>query len=82
VAIKRFKKSHIVDKELRRKTLIEEIRIHWSLLDCVNVTKLMEIYEDQNSVFLVLEYQSGGTLLKYIIDNKRMTESLTRTTME
>jgi hypothetical protein len=42
--------------EIGKKPVVNEIMIHWILNDCTNVTKLLEIYENAESVFLVLEY--------------------------
>jgi hypothetical protein len=37
--------------------------VHWVSEECGGLIKLLEIYEDEKFVFLVLEYQAEGTLL-------------------
>ena len=38
-----------------RGNLINEIKVHWAVEECANIPKLHEIFEDQSSIFLVLE---------------------------
>lgn len=56
-----FKKIQTCSKSLEN--LINEIRVHWILEKCDNMLGLRELYEDDNSVYLVLDYQESGTLL-------------------
>ena len=44
------------------------------ITDCDGVLQLLEIYEDDDFVYLVLEYQKSGTLLKQIMNLKRLDE--------
>lgn len=37
--------------------LVNEIRVHWAIFECDGVLQLLEIYEDFEFVYLVLEYQ-------------------------
>lgn len=39
-----------------------EIEVHWRLDSCDGVLRMLEIFEDDTQVFLVLEYQEFGTL--------------------
>ena len=54
--------------------LIEEIRVHWVLEDCEGILRLLEIFEDEHKVYLVLEYQESGCLLEHIADNGKSSE--------
>ena len=60
---------------------MNEVKMHWRLEECSNITKLLEVYENSTSVYLVLEFQGGGTLQYYITKNKVMDEVAARTTM-
>ena len=43
---------------------------------------MLEIYEDENLVYLVLEYQAEGSLLNEIFKQQRMKELQVRIIME
>lgn len=38
------------------KQLVTEIRVHWALEKCDGITRLLELYEDEQFVYIVLEY--------------------------
>ena len=46
---------------------MNEIRVHWALEVCDNILRLNEIYEDKCNIYLVLEYESKGSLMDSII---------------
>ena len=48
------------------KNLENEIKVHWALQGCDGVLQLRELYEDDENVYLVLDYQEGGSLLDHI----------------
>lgn len=70
VAIKIIQKSHIIKDNNGLRSLLNEFRMHWALDQCENILRLLQIYEDQGNVYLVLEYQPNGTLLTMIEDNQ------------
>jgi hypothetical protein len=37
--------------------LIQEVRVHWALEECDSLLRLLEVFEDEDFVYLVLEYQ-------------------------
>jgi serine/threonine protein kinase len=41
---------------------MEEIRIHQILTECPSIIRLYRIYECDENLYLLLEYQKGGTL--------------------
>ena len=57
VAIKVIKKSKILESQYGLKCMLNEIRVHWALENCAGVLDLIAIHEDQEMIFLVLEYQ-------------------------
>lgn len=42
-----------------------EIRLH-SALDHPNIVKFYGFFEDEENIYLILEYISGGTLFDYL----------------
>lgn len=42
--------------------------------DHPNIIKFYEVYENARSIYLVMDYCSGGELFNYIIEKKRLTE--------
>ena len=44
------------------KNFVSEIKVHWALRECSGILQLHEIFEDDIFVFLVLDYQTSGTL--------------------
>lgn len=45
-------------------------------LDHPNVIKLYELFEDDDSVYLVQEYWNGGELFDYIVENDHLSEGI------
>jgi serine/threonine protein kinase len=44
------------------------------ILDHPNIIKLFEVMETKKQLFLVLEYASGGDLMDYIVQRKKLAE--------
>jgi serine/threonine protein kinase len=63
VAIKMLRKDKILEQKMGIKSLLNEIRVHWTLEQCGGVLQLIAIHEDQEMIYLVLEYQPKGTLM-------------------
>lgn len=56
--------------------------MHWALDECDSILQLIEIFEDDVFVYLVLEYQQQGSLLGQILKNKEFTEKQVKVIME
>lgn len=72
VAIKRISREKIRNYQ----RFLNEINA-LKTLDHPNVIKLFEIYEDDEYVYLVMEYLSGGELFEYIVDQEYLDERQT-----
>ena len=59
----------------------DEIVMHSLLNQCENILKLFRLYEDETSMYLVLEYQSGGSLMDLIKKKHNWQEKDLRTIM-
>jgi MAP/microtubule affinity-regulating kinase len=71
VAIKVIDKTQLDDKKLQK--LYREVRIMKSLHH-PHIIKLYEVIETKNTVFLVMEYCSGGELYDYLVVHGKMKE--------
>ncbi len=58
-----------------------EIRVHWELEKCDGALRLLEIFEDDFYIYMVLEYQSMGSLLNQIMNKTRFNEKETKIIM-
>jgi len=67
VAIKIMQSSTLVNNKKLCSDLENELRVHWALRDCDGILSLRELYEDDLFVYLVLDYQDGGSLLEHSI---------------
>lgn len=56
VAIKSLKKQQIVGMKTGIAFLILEIQVHWALEECESVLQLLSLYEDNENIYMVLEY--------------------------
>lgn len=56
VAVKLLDKSKIATNEVRLRQLVSEIRVHWALEKCDGALRLIELFEDDAFVYIVLEY--------------------------
>jgi len=82
VAVKILDIKRIKEQPRSLENLISEIRVHWLLEKCDGMLGLHEIYEDNEYVFLVLDYQEGGTLLEKIQEKGAFPEFETMLIME
>lgn len=56
--------------------------MHWALEKCEGVIKVLELFEDEQFVYMVLEYQKQGTLLQQILQKQRFSEKESKVIME
>ena len=75
VAIKVLDKNPLQKNNQKIVNLIQEIKVHWALQECDGILHLLEIFEDDNFVCLVLEYQSEGSLLSEILKGSKLAEN-------
>ena len=57
VAIKILDKNRISTIEQRMRSLITEIKVHWELEKCDGALRLLELFEDDEFIYMVLEHQ-------------------------
>ena len=67
-------KKRLLNSENGVQCLLLEFRVHWQITDCDGVLQLLEIYEDDDFVYLVVEYHKYGILLKQIMNFKSLDE--------
>jgi len=82
VAIKQLNKRKIKDIDSGIEFLLNEIKVHWALEHCVSVVRLLSIFEDEDYIYMVLEYQPNGTLLKTLKSNQKFNEPDVRVIIE
>ncbi|KAH0795187.1 CAMK family protein kinase [Histomonas meleagridis] len=69
VAIKIIKKSDFMDNPDLPKKIYREIAI-MRLLDHPHITKLIDVFESKNHLYIILEYAPHGELFDYLIQRK------------
>lgn len=82
MAIKVLDKNKISSNDTRLRQLIAEIKVHWALSKCDAVLQMLELFEDNQLVYIVLEYQSQGTLLQQIMKKQSFDEKQSKVIME
>jgi MAP/microtubule affinity-regulating kinase len=75
VAIKVIDKTQLDEKKLGK--LYREVRI-MKMLHHPNIVKLYEVVETKSTLFLVMEYCSGGELYDYLVVHGKMKEKEAR----
>ncbi|KAJ3053396.1 Serine/threonine-protein kinase par-1 [Rhizophlyctis rosea] len=75
VAVKVIDKTTLDEKKLAK--LYREVRI-MKLLHHPHIVKLYEVIETKSTVFLVMEYASGGELYDYLVVHGKMKEKEAR----
>ncbi|XP_063049584.1 MAP/microtubule affinity-regulating kinase 3-like [Engraulis encrasicolus] len=75
VAIKIIDKTQLNPTSLQK--LFREVRI-MKLLNHPNIVKLFEVIETEKTLFLVMEYASGGEVFDYLVAHGRMKEKEAR----
>ncbi len=82
VALKILEKDKFYTFENNVPTLINEIKSHWILEQCEGVLKILAIHDNEQYIILVLEYQSKGSLMATLQNQKKFTEIEVRIIME
>ncbi|RUS70223.1 hypothetical protein EGW08_022016 [Elysia chlorotica] len=75
VAIKIIDKTQLNPSGLQK--LFREVRI-MKMLDHPNIVKLFEVIETEKTLYLVMEYASGGEVFDYLVAHGRMKEKEAR----
>ncbi|XP_038583034.1 MAP/microtubule affinity-regulating kinase 3-like [Micropterus salmoides] len=75
VAIKIIDKTQLNPSSLQK--LFREVRI-MKLLNHPNIVKLFEVMETEKTLYLVMEYASGGEVFDYLVAHGRMKEKEAR----
>ncbi|CAD5113819.1 DgyrCDS2983 [Dimorphilus gyrociliatus] len=75
VAIKIIDKTQLNPSSLQK--LFREVRI-MKVLDHPNIVKLFEVMETDRTLYLVIEYASGGEVFDYLVAHGRMKEKEAR----
>ncbi|ELT95457.1 hypothetical protein CAPTEDRAFT_119833 [Capitella teleta] len=75
VAIKIIDKTQLNQSSLQK--LMREVRI-MKVLDHPNIVKLFEVIETEKTLYLVMEYASGGEVFDYLVAHGRMKEKEAR----
>uniref|UniRef100_A0A665X969 MAP/microtubule affinity-regulating kinase 3 n=1 Tax=Echeneis naucrates TaxID=173247 RepID=A0A665X969_ECHNA len=76
VAIKIIDKTQLNPTSLQK--LFREVRI-MKILNHPNIVKLFEVIETEKTLYLVMEYASGGEVFDYLVAHGRMKEKEART---
>lgn len=74
VAIKCLEKNNIRDPGVRSK-ILQEIDVLKAANQVPQVTQLLEVFENNTYVFLVIVYAKGGDLLRHIKSKSRLAET-------
>jgi tRNA A-37 threonylcarbamoyl transferase component Bud32 len=75
VAIKSFKKQHCTEKNMER--IINERDI-MKELNNKNIIKILDYFEDENYIFIVMEYINGGNLYSFIKKRMKLKEKMAK----
>ncbi|CAC5383786.1 MARK [Mytilus coruscus] len=75
VAIKIIDKTQLNPSSLQK--LFREVRI-MKMLDHPNIVKLFEVIQTEKTLYLVMEYASGGEVFDYLVAHGRMKEKEAR----
>eukprot|EP01017_Pseudomicrothorax_dubius_P033476 TRINITY_DN4486_c0_g2_i3.p1 TRINITY_DN4486_c0_g2~~TRINITY_DN4486_c0_g2_i3.p1 ORF type:complete len:713 (-),score=90.89 TRINITY_DN4486_c0_g2_i3:196-2334(-) len=76
VAVKAFDKRLMASRFSKRR-IFEEVLMLKSLAHH-HIVKVFELFQDEETIFLVMEYVDGGDLLKIVRSRKRFTEAEAR----
>jgi serine/threonine protein kinase len=76
VAIKMIEKSYIQDAFSRRK-VFQEVYILKKIRHS-NIIRLLEVFESESHLLMVMEYAGGGDLLQYVKTRGRLSENEAR----
>ncbi|XP_051991063.1 serine/threonine-protein kinase MARK2 isoform X6 [Xyrauchen texanus] len=75
VAVKIIDKTQLNSSSLQK--LLREVRI-MKLLNHPNIVKLFEVIETEKTLYLIMEYASGGEVFDYLVAHGRMKEKEAR----
>lgn len=73
VAIKRLDKANCKD-EITRKKVLSEVNIQKMMFGHPNIIKLLEVFENKQYVYFVMEYAANGDLLRHVKRTRKIEE--------
>ena len=73
VAVKILQKDKITDEDARQRLINEIAILH--RVQHPNLVQLLEVVEEDDRIYLVTEYVSGGELFGYIVQKGRLDEA-------
>lgn len=71
VAVKTLEKAGLTKKQQR--VLMREVDIHLCM-DHTNIIRLLQVFDEADKVYLVMEYCSGGTLSERLAEKGKLSE--------
>ena len=76
VAIKSFnkKKLSLSNKEIMKKIMCETKLM--KKLNHPNITKILEMFEDEEYILIIMEYINGGNLFSFVKKRRKLTEKI------
>lgn len=74
VAVKMLDVREATSDQQFLENVYNEILTLWKLRNCGGVVELKEVYEDSKHIYLVLEFQASGSLLRQLLKKKTLPD--------
>ena len=75
VAIKSFNKEKYSNEKMKK--IFYEMNLMKSL-NHKNITKILELFENEKYIFIIMEYINGGNLFSYVKKRRKLSEKTTK----
>ena len=77
VAIKSFNKAKLTLNSENMKKILYETNL-MQKLNHPNITKILEMFEDDKFIFIIMEYINGGNLFSFVKKRRKLTEKIAK----
>lgn len=77
-AVKAFSKEVSYQQKLGKEAIMNEINIMKELLNNHNIIKLLEVFETDNSIYMIMDHLEGGSLLDYLRKEGKLQEGVAK----
>ncbi len=77
VAIKSFNKAKLTTNSENMKKILYETNL-MQKLNHPNITKILEMFEDDKFIFIIMEYINGGNLFSFVKKRRKLSEKISK----
>ncbi|TNV85620.1 hypothetical protein FGO68_gene14086 [Halteria grandinella] len=81
LAVKKLDLTLLTETDQSLQHTKQEINTHWQIKDCPSIVQLREVFISQRHLYIVIDYQEGGSITEKLMELQKMKEEQTKVLM-